>query len=106
MTLRTARISFVAQYDDEFVDIPKPSVDYINGVVSFPGEVIQTECVYHALPMTGMEVDALNLPAVTKRMQGGGHFAAALSEALSRADSGNTERIVEAFWNLLTRYRV
>lgn len=39
-----------------------------------------------------------------RNMQGGGHFASALSVAWMRADAGNSARLAAAFPDLVERY--
>lgn len=108
---KTARISFVVEYDDEhetplvsFENLP----DHLGNLVALNVEnalLIGTPRIdHHAHPVTALSRDEL-IQICTSMLTFGGQFARSLSTALVHADADNTERIEEEFWNLLCKYR-
>jgi hypothetical protein len=101
--LRTARISSLIQYDDSIDPLQHlVLVDAfpVNGAMILVGSLTMTA---HKVPRRTLEPSELRL-AGQRMEQGAGSFMSCIGEALTRADSVNSGRIIDEFWNEIMTY--
>lgn len=100
---KTARVSFVVEYEaDDYPQIARLCAD-----LNLPGSLAlrndSVTIVVHNRPWHALRHTELTsvLLGIEER---GGSFMKALGGALSRADSTNSGRITDEFWNEISNY--
>lgn len=109
MTRRTARVSFLIEYEDDGHGPPDLSIHQLPvecGVLVRYGNptIIGTpKLEVHDRPICSLS--QRDVAEVTGRMaMFGGTFTKAFSTALYSADSANTEKLTEEFWNFINKH--
>jgi len=113
MTIKTARISFFVEYDDASPHGP-PAITYENcpddlgdllAINVHNVQMIGTPRVdHHTMPMCSLSYDEVTC-IINRFNTYADAFESHIGRALAVADSANTQRITEEFWNLLCKYR-
>lgn len=111
MTRRTARITFLIEYEEDPDDVGPPDVAvdqfsdacqvYLRG--GAPVVIGTPKLEVHDRPICSLS--QRDVAEATGRMaMFGGTFTKAFSTALYAADSANTEKLTEEFWNFINSY--
>lgn len=109
MTRKTARISFLIEYEDAGHGPPDLSIHQLPvecGVLvryGYPTIIGTPKLEVHDLPICSLS--QRDVAEATGRMAlFGGTFTKAFSSTLYSADGANTEKLTEEFWNFINSY--
>lgn len=103
---KTAHVSFLVEFDDEITPLDAVVSYNQGGVLLHRGaKIINTpELTVHTGPIRVLSHNEY-IEVITAMGARGGGFVRALGQALLKADSHNSAKLTDTFWNLINAYR-